>query len=41
LELDINTSPNFEGELEHEKLGDLFDELLSLGKEIAAVGDIP
>ncbi|MDQ7034545.1 MAG: hypothetical protein Q9P01_06835 [Anaerolineae bacterium] len=40
LELDINTIQNFEGELDQDKLSDLFYELINLGKEIATKGDI-
>lgn len=41
LELDINTSPEFSGPLPHERLQSLFEELLTLGQEIAAKGDVP
>lgn len=41
LELDINTSPDFRGELPQERLPGLFQELVELGQEIAAKGDIP
>lgn len=41
LELDINTSPDFEMDLPSEKLGRLFQELISLGTEIAKEGDVP
>lgn len=40
LELDINTAPEFGGELPKGQLPMLFDELVSLGKEIALQGDI-
>jgi hypothetical protein len=41
LELDINTSPDFVGELNRELLPELFDELIHLGAEIAEKGDKP
>lgn len=41
LELDINSVQEFEGELGQSQLPSLFEELVSLGKEIAAEGDIP
>jgi hypothetical protein len=41
LELDINTAEDFVGELPHEPLPDLFQELTKLGLEIATQGDIP
>jgi hypothetical protein len=40
LELDMNTAPEHE-HLPRERLPDLFDELISLGLEIAAEGDTP
>lgn len=40
LELDINTAAEFQGELSHKKLADIFRELVKLGEEIAAEGDI-
>lgn len=41
LELDINTSPEFEGELPKAEYPALLEELVELGKEIALKGDIP
>lgn len=41
LELDINTSASFNGELPPDKVPKLFGELLNLGKEIVIKGDIP
>ena len=41
LELDINTAPDFPGDLPNERLSQLFEELVSLGQEIAREGDIP
>lgn len=41
LELDINTTPDFQGELAQEQLPDVFRELVDLGKEIAEQGEIP
>lgn len=41
LELDLNTSPNFEGTLPMELLRDLVDELIALGVEITVDGDRP
>lgn len=40
LELDINTSPAFSGELPKEWVLPIFDELIALGKEIAERGDV-
>jgi hypothetical protein len=40
LELDINTTPDFSVELKSEELPQVFQELVDLGKEIAAKGDI-
>ena len=40
LELDINTSPAFSGELPRERVLPIFDELIVLGKEIAERGDV-
>jgi len=40
LELDINTSASFSGQLPKEKLSVIFDELIAVGKEIAERGDI-
>ena len=40
LELDINTVPDFQGELEREQLPSVFSELVQLGCEIASQGDI-
>jgi len=40
LELDINTSADFSGELHPEKLSEIFQELVNLGQEIANKGDI-
>ena len=40
LELDINTAPDFAGELDRGKLSQLFNELMELGTEIAEKGDV-
>jgi hypothetical protein len=40
LELDMNTFPEFEGELPHDRLPELFGELVDLGTEIAEQGDV-
>lgn len=40
LELDINTTPDFPGELPSENLPQVFLELVELGKEIVIKGDI-
>lgn len=41
LEVDINTSPEYQGDLPNEKLPQIFRELVDLGQEIAREGDIP
>jgi len=41
LELDINTTPDFQGELSREQLLPIFQELVNLGQEITEKGDIP
>lgn len=41
LELDINTSPGFEGPLPRGRLVEIYRELVSLGSEIAAEGILP
>lgn len=41
LELDINTAPDFQGELARPQLPHVFHELVHLGQEIASEGDIP
>lgn len=41
LELDINTAPDFQGELSREQLPQIFQELVNLGQEIIREGDIP
>jgi hypothetical protein len=41
LELDINSAANFPGELPRHKLRDIFQELVHLGQEIIAEGDVP
>ena len=41
LEIDINSVPEFEGEIEREEIPKLFEELVELGSEIALKGDIP
>ena len=41
LELDISTDQNFKDEIDRGKLGELYDELVALGLEIAEKGDIP
>jgi hypothetical protein len=40
IELDINTSPNYQEDLPKEKLSQIFRELVDLGKEIVQEGDI-
>ena len=40
LQLDINTSPVFPGELPQDRVPALFEELIELGTEIAANGDV-
>ena len=41
LDLDINTAPDFRGDLPREQMSKVFQELVALGKEIAGEGDIP
>ena len=41
LELDINTAPDFQGELVRQQLPHVFHELVHLGEEIASEGDVP
>jgi hypothetical protein len=41
LELDINTTSDFSGILPADKLPDLFQELVDLGEEIIAKGELP
>lgn len=41
LELDINTTPDYQADLPHDQLAAIFQELVDLGKEIAIEGDIP
>lgn len=41
LELDINTAPEFQGMLPHDRYVALFEEMISLAAEIAARGDVP
>ena len=41
LELDINTTPDFPGELSREQLPQVFQELVRFAKEIVEKGDIP
>lgn len=41
LELDINTSQDFSDVLPTEKLGTIFEELVSMGTQIVAQGDVP
>jgi|APDOM4702015248_1054824.scaffolds.fasta_scaffold10687_4 hypothetical protein len=41
LELDFSTHQNFEGDLPVEKVPSIFDELVTLGGEVASLGDIP
>lgn len=38
--MDINTVPDFQGELSREQLPQVFQELVDLGREIAKEGDI-
>lgn len=40
LKIDINTSQEFQNQLPKEKLGEIFDELIDMGKEIICQGDI-
>src|SRR5262249_9107031 len=40
LELDINTSPDFQGELPQRKVREIFETLVDFGREIALEGDI-
>jgi len=40
LELDVNTSAEFDGQFTQEQTPQVFQELLALGQEIAAAGDI-
>lgn len=40
LEIDINTCQEFQNKLPKEKLGEIFDELVNMGKEIISQGDI-
>ncbi|MFW6158029.1 MAG: hypothetical protein ACOC8E_01570, partial [Planctomycetota bacterium] len=39
LDVDINTSPDFDGLLPSDRLVDIWDELVDLGEEIAAKGE--
>ena len=41
VELDINTSADYKGDLPSDKLTEIFTELIDLTKEIALKGDIP
>jgi len=41
IELDINTAPSYTNELPHERLGEIFRELIDVGSEIADRGDVP
>jgi hypothetical protein len=41
IELDINTVPDFPGELDREILQPIFGDLVDLGQEIVREGDIP
>ena len=41
LELDINTAPEFQEVLDSKIVPEVFDELVTLGNEIASKGDIP
>lgn len=41
LELDINTAPEFQGVLPHDRLVPLLNEMIGLAVEIAAQGDVP
>ena len=41
LELDINTSSEFQGELPQKKMRDIFETLVDFGREIALEGDRP
>jgi hypothetical protein len=40
LELDINTAPEFEGELSREQTQRIFSELVELAAEISVKGDV-
>jgi hypothetical protein len=41
LELDVNTAPEFPGTLPHDRYVPLFEEMIGLAAEIAALGDVP
>jgi hypothetical protein len=41
LEVDINTAPEFQGTLPHDRYVQLFEEMVGLAVEIAARGDVP
>jgi hypothetical protein len=41
LELDINTIPDYQGDLPSDQLYSIFQEMVDLGKEIVIKGDIP
>ena len=41
LELDINTAPEFRGQIDHSVASEVFCELVDLGNEIASRGDVP
>jgi hypothetical protein len=41
LELDINTMPEFQGTLPHDRCAPLFEEMVKLAVEIAQRGDVP
>ncbi len=41
LELDINTSQDYRGEFSKDRLREIFQELVEMGREIASEGDIP
>jgi hypothetical protein len=41
LDLDINTVPEYDNQVGQEVLGPVFGELVELGAEVAAEGDIP
>lgn len=41
LDLDINTAPDYPSDLQHDRLGDIFQECVGAAVEIAGSGDIP
>jgi hypothetical protein len=41
LELDFSTHQSFEGDLPVDRVPSIFDELVTLGEEVASLGDVP